>query len=176
MADRKLIRIKQKKEGRIFQMRIAGLAFRNGHLLVHRATHETIWTIPGGRAEIGETSEQTLVREMQEELGVAATVLRLLWSVENFFHYEGADFHEYGLYYLMEIPESFPFHPSAIVHRNTDGKNELEFRWVEATKAALAALDLPPYFLAEQIEDLPESPRHLVWHDGDLDRSIIGKA
>lgn len=169
MSARKLIRIKQKQEGRIFQMRIAGLAFRDGHLLVHRAIHETFWTIPGGRAEIGETSEQTLVREMEEELGVAATVRRLLWSVENFFHYEGAHFHEYGLYYLMDIPESFPFHPTDIVHRNVDGKNELEFKWVRATKADLKALDLPPYFLAEEIEALPDSPRHLVWHDGDLD-------
>lgn len=169
MSERRRIRIRQKKLGRIFQMRIAGLAFRDGHLLVHRATHETIWTIPGGRAEIGETSQQTLVREMQEELGVEARVERLLWSVENFFHYEGADFHEYGLYYLMEIPESFPFHAHDIVHRNRDGKNQLEFKWVPATRAALLALDLPPYFLAEEIEALPETPRHLVWHDGNLD-------
>lgn len=169
MSERKLIRIRQKKHGRVFQMRIAGLAFREGHLLVHRATHETFWTIPGGRAEIGETSAETLVREMEEELGVTATVQRLLWSVENFFHYEGDDFHEYGLYYLMDIPADFPFHPHEIVHRNVDGKNELEFKWVPATRAALTALDLPPYFLADEIEALPESPRHLVWHDGDLD-------
>lgn len=169
MAERKLIRIHRKKRNVIFQMRIAGLAFRNGHLLVHRATHERIWTIPGGRAEIGETSVDTLVREMDEELGVQATVGRLLWSVENFFHYEGSDFHEYGLYYLMEIPDSFPFHPRDIVHRIQDGKNELEFKWVPATSAALRALDIPPYFLSEDIETLPETPRHLVWRDGDLD-------
>ncbi|MCX8996774.1 NUDIX hydrolase [Rhizobiaceae bacterium BDR2-2] len=150
-------------------MRVAGLAFREGHLLVHRATHEDFWTIPGGRAEIGETSSETLVREMQEELGVSAEVKRLLWSVENFFRYEEADFHEYGLYYLMEIPESFPFHPSDIVHRVADGRSELEFKWVPATGQALTALDIPPYFLAEEIETLPESPRHLVWRDGDLD-------
>lgn len=169
VPKRKAIRIEQKKRGRIFQMRVAGLAFRDGHLLVHRATHERIWTVPGGRAEIGETSEQTLVREMDEELGVAVTVKRLLWAVENFFRYEGADFHEYGLYYLMEIPASFPFHPSGIVHRNADGRNELEFKWVRATKEALTALDIPPYFLAREIEALPESPRYLVWRDGDLD-------
>lgn len=169
MGERRLIRIHRRKRNVIFQMRIAGLAFRNGHLLVHRATHERIWTIPGGRAEIGETSEQTLVREMEEELGVTAEVRRLLWSVENFFHYEGADFHEYGLYYLMDIPESFPFHEGDIVHRNEDGKNVLEFKWVPATCEALRVLDIPPYFLAQEIETLPETPRHLVWRDGDLD-------
>ncbi len=84
------IRIKFKPK-RIFQMRVAGLAFRDGHVLVHRATHEKFWTFPGGRAEMGERSEETLAREMVEELGVEAKIGRLLWAVENFFHYEGKD-------------------------------------------------------------------------------------
>lgn len=165
------LRIRRKlKDGRIFQMRVAGLAFRHGHVLVHRATHETIWTFPGGRAEIGETSSETLAREMQEELGVTAEVGPLLWIAENFFHYEAQDYHELGFYYRMELPEAFPFHDSEIVHRSQDGRNVLEFKWVAATRMALEALDIPPYFIAEQIETLPESVRHIIWDDGDLDR------
>lgn len=152
-----------------FNYRIAGLGFRDGHLLVHRAVHEPFWTIPGGRAEIGETSEETLKREMIEELGVDVTVGRLLWIVENFFHYEGRDWHELGFYYLMEIPEDFPFRAHEIIHRVEDGDNHLEFKWVPATYQTLTALDIPPYFLAGEIENLPTSPRHLVWRDGDLD-------
>jgi 8-oxo-dGTP pyrophosphatase MutT (NUDIX family) len=73
------LRLRMKfKPKRIFQMRIAGLAFRDGHVLVHRATHEAFWTFPGGRAEMGETSEETLTREMVEELGVTASVGPLL--------------------------------------------------------------------------------------------------
>ncbi|MBB6483931.1 NUDIX hydrolase [Rhizobium lusitanum] len=168
MSKRKLIRLNAGRSR--FQMRVAGLAFRDGHVLVHRAVQESFWTFPGGRAEIGETSEDTLRREMQEELGVDATVMRLLWSVENFFHYEERDWHELGLYYLMEIPASFPFDPQEIVHRVQDGDNDLEFKWVRATREALVALDIPPYFIAEEIEDLPLTPRHLVWRDGDLDQ------
>ncbi|WP_105383310.1 NUDIX hydrolase [Neorhizobium alkalisoli] len=167
MAERTLIRIKT-DASQAFQMRIAGLGFRDGHVLVHRAVHEAFWTFPGGRAEIGETSQETLKREMIEELGVEVRVGRLLWSVENFFHYEDRDWHEFGLYYLMDLPAQFPFHPTDIVHRVADG-HELEFKWVPATTAALRALDIPPYFIAEEIETLPESPRHLVWRDGDLD-------
>ncbi|EHS48756.1 NUDIX hydrolase [Rhizobium sp. PDO1-076] len=162
------IRIK-KKDGRLFQMRIAGLAFRDGYVLVHRATHEAFWTFPGGRAEIGETSQQTLVREMMEELGVVATVGPLLWTVENFFFYEGRHCHEFGMYYRMQLPNSFPFHPTDIIHRVRDGSSDLEFKWAEATKAGLTLLDIPPYFIAEHIEILPETPQHIVWHDGDLD-------
>ena len=152
-----------------FQVRVAGLGFREGHVLVHRAVHESFWTFPGGRAEIGETSEETLRREMMEELGVDVAVGRLLWSVENFFHYEQLDWHELGLYYLMDIPAEFPFDPKRIVHRIEDGDNELEFKWVRATREALVALDIPPYFIAEEIENLPLTSRHLVWRDGDLD-------
>ncbi|WP_027487892.1 NUDIX hydrolase [Allorhizobium undicola] len=163
------MRIRIKQPGRIWQMRVAGLAFRNGHVLVHRAAHERFWTFPGGRAEIGETTAETLKREMMEELGVEARIDRLLWSVENFFHYEGKHWQEYGLYYLMHLPETLPFHESDIVHRIQDGKNALEFRWARATRAALAALPIPPLFIADDIETLPETPRHLVWDDGDLD-------
>lgn len=164
------LRIRMKfKPKRIFQMRVAGLAFRNGHVLVHRATHEKFWTFPGGRAEMGEQSADTLAREMVEELGAEVSVGRLLWVVENFFHYEGKDWHELGFYYLMELPDSFPFDEEAIVHRVQDGKNPLEFRWVKATTEALTALDIPPYFIASEIENLPASTRHVVWKDGNLD-------
>ncbi|QCI97065.1 NUDIX hydrolase [Agrobacterium larrymoorei] len=164
------LRIRMKfKPKRIFQMRVAGLAFRDGHVLVHRATHEKFWTFPGGRAEMGEQSQDTLAREMVEELGAEVSVGRLLWVVENFFHYEGKDWHELGFYYLMELPDSFPFDEEAIVHRVQDGKNPLEFRWVKATTEALTALDIPPYFIAAEIENLPASTRHVVWKDGNLD-------
>ena len=172
MAKRRMVRIKPKSAGDpLFQLRIAGLAFREGHVLVHRAMHESFWTFPGGRAEIGESSDVTLKREMMEELGVEATIGNLLWTVENFFHYEGVDVHELGFYYRMDLPVSFPFHPTDIIHRNLDGKSELEFKWALATVESLRALDIPPYFIAETIENLPETPRHIIWHDGDLDRN-----
>lgn len=165
MADRTMIRLAAGP--RRFNFRVAGLGFRNGHVLVHRATHETFWTFPGGRAEIGETSEETLRREMAEELAVEVTVERLLWVAENFFDFEGSEWHELGLYYLMDIPPAFPFQPDVIVHRVRDGGSELEFKWVEATRSSLERLGILPLFLAEEISCLPQTVCHRIVREGN---------
>ncbi len=166
MAARRTIRL---DDGlRRYNQRVAGLGFRNGHLLIHRAMHEPFWTLPGGTAEVGEDSRATLIREMEEELGLTVTIGRLLFIVENFFEFEGRQWHETGWYYLMDIPDRFAFAPDRIVHETADGKNHLEFKWAPATRASLQALPLPPVFLADRIEALPDAPEHIVWHDGAL--------
>ncbi|WP_420407174.1 NUDIX hydrolase [Hoeflea sp.] len=166
-ADRRTIRFDD--AGRRFNARVAGLALRDGHLLIHRAVHEPFWTIPGGTAEVGEDSRATLVREVQEELGVSATVGRLVFLVENFFHFEERAWHEIGWYYMMDLPGTFPFSADGrIVHENVDGANRLEFKWVPATRVELERLPLPPVFLAGRIENLPEQTEHIIWNDGVL--------
>lgn len=157
---RKTIRIKLSK--RLFNMRVAGLAFREGHVLVHRAKHEKFWTFPGGTAEVGESSADTLIREMQEETNCEVTLARHLWTVENFFTFEGRKWHEIGVYYLMQMPDQFPFTPHEIVHRVRDAKNDLEFKWVPADEASLQALPLQPDFIPARIADLPLTSEHLI--------------
>ncbi len=148
-----------------FNFRVAGIAKRDGRVLVHRAKHEAFWTFPGGRAEMGEETRATLSREIREETGVEAKVGRLVWLVENFFRYEGRDFHELGFYYLMDIDPAFPYHPADVVHQVVDGPNEIEFKWEMADASSLAALPLFPEFIPARIANLPSAPEHLVWRD-----------
>lgn len=48
----------------------------------------------GGGIEFGETSAQAVLREVDEELGLAITDLRLLGTLENIFTYAGTPGHE----------------------------------------------------------------------------------
>ena len=48
----------------------------------------------GGGIELGETSEQTIVREIREELGAEVRDLKLLGVLENLFELEGRQQHE----------------------------------------------------------------------------------
>lgn len=51
---------------------------RDGRVLASRRTRPAhlagMWEFPGGKVEDGETDEQALVRELEEELGVSASI------------------------------------------------------------------------------------------------------
>jgi ADP-ribose pyrophosphatase YjhB (NUDIX family) len=138
-----------------FQMRAAGIAIRHGHVLVHRPTWDRQWTLPGGRVDLGETSAETVAREMVEELGQVVSVGRLLLIGENFFTLDDRVVHEFALFYEMTLPETFPFLTDDICHRSRDGDNDLEFRWVPTDRQALSSLPLRPEPLHTRLGNLP---------------------
>ena len=65
----------------------AGLVFRNGKVLITRRPADThlggLWEFPGGKRKPGETFEQCLARELQEELGVEISVGELFETVSH---------------------------------------------------------------------------------------------
>jgi 8-oxo-dGTP pyrophosphatase MutT (NUDIX family) len=148
--------------GALFQMRAVAIIRRDGHILLHRASHEQFWSLPGGRIEFGETATETLVREMQEELGCAASPGPLRFLVENLFVYEGTEVHEVGWYFEVDLIDEFPFVTDDVCYRTVDGSAELEFRWVP--NAATAYLDYPllPPMLPAQLLDPTPGFRHII--------------
>lgn len=55
-----------------------GILFRNGEILLgkrakHRTSYPNVWDMIGGHCENAETLTQTLIRELEEEIGVTPT-------------------------------------------------------------------------------------------------------
>ncbi|WP_127966115.1 NUDIX hydrolase [Agrobacterium sp. RS6] len=170
--ERHMIRLDRKPQ--LFSMRVAALIFHDNYLLVQRGAKDSYWALPGGRAEIGESSEQTIIREIGEELDRDCAVERLLWSGENFFAYDDYAAHELAFYYLVSLRQPLPFHESDIVHRVLDGV-EVEFRWLPAQPSALLEHDLRPRFIAERIEMLPQRHEHLIVREGRSGAAELSK-
>jgi 8-oxo-dGTP pyrophosphatase MutT (NUDIX family) len=82
-----------------------------------RVKGERFGRLLGGHVEFGETTRETIVREMREELAAEVVVDRLVGWVENLFEYEGEPGHEVVAIYEVRFAdptlltrESFEFH------------------------------------------------------------------
>src|SRR5262249_7447430 len=131
------------------------------HVLCQLASKEDFWFLPGGRAELGESASATLLREMQEELGVEMKIERLLYIVENFFIDPDDTWHELGLYFLMTAPKDSYLHQSldTITHVDEVG-NHLRFDWLPI--AHLEELLLYPICFQKALQEIPEHTSHIV--------------
>lgn len=145
-----------------FIYRIAGIIQNGGRVLLHRSEQEQIWALPGGRAEMFEPSDKTIVREMMEEIGVAVNVKRLVYMVENFFVYEGINCHEIGMYYLIEAEKKSKIYANAEFDGD-EGGTRLIFKWFDIEK--LQEIQLYPSFLRTGLKNLPETAAHIIHRD-----------
>ena len=145
-----------------FLMCARGIALDKGRILLFNVIGWDWWALPGGRVEIQEKSEDTLVREVQEELNTTAKVGRLVWVVENFFKENERSYHEIGMYYLMDLPTD-----SAVItsqeYTSKDGPVTLRFRWFRLQE--LDKINLRPAFLRKALQNLPKHTEHVIWHE-----------
>jgi len=54
-----------------------------GKILMQRRSDNSLWSIPGGAMEPGESIAQTAIRETQEETGLEVEILRLIGIYSN---------------------------------------------------------------------------------------------
>jgi 8-oxo-dGTP pyrophosphatase MutT (NUDIX family) len=158
------------KDGVRFVVRAAGIALRGNHVLLHRAPDEDFWSLPGGRCEMNEATNDALRREMQEELGIDVEITRLLWVVENFFEYVGRDCHEIGFYYLMEIADDSPLHNLGDEFLGDEFGLPLIFKWHDL--GDLDSKEVYPIFLKQGLQSLPVTVAHIVHNEKQLDTPV----
>ena len=111
-----------------------GVCIVDGRLLLCKAKGGSTTYLPGGHIEFGETGRQALVREMQEETGLAAETGRFLGCLENSFLQHGKPHAEINLVYEMTV---------------ADLKVEAKEDWIEFLWCPWAALEAAQLWPAE---------------------------
>jgi 8-oxo-dGTP diphosphatase len=85
-----------------------GVVMRDGQLLlVHRPRYDD-WSLPKGKLDPGETFEEAALREVWEETGVRARLVRELPAV----HYDVRGRPKVVRYWLMEVDSDPGFEPN----------------------------------------------------------------
>lgn len=138
-----------------FNYRVCGLILSEGKVLAMHDERSPYYYLPGGRVEMGETAEDAVIREVQEELGVTPRILRPLWLSQSFFT-EDVDqtrFHELCLYFLLDVSGTGLLSRGETFTRY-EGKHTHVFEWLAFPR--LREEYFYPLFLKEAIFHLPE--------------------
>ncbi len=74
-------------------------------LLVRRAVEPSkgMWDLPGGFVDLGETIEESVIREAREELGIEVDTLRYIFSGCDRYVYKGLNYHTLGFVFSVRI-------------------------------------------------------------------------
>lgn len=78
----------------------------------------------GGHVEFGETGEETIRREMQEELGCGVESVKFLSVIENLFTYNGKQGHEIVLVYEGKLTDESLYKKEQFTFMEGDRKAE----------------------------------------------------
>ena len=70
---------------RLVQVRVTGVLIEEGQILILKqaVSDERAWSLPGGRVEKGETIEEGMLREIEEETGLKTKIAKLLYLCEK---------------------------------------------------------------------------------------------
>ena len=126
----------------VFGVRATALIVQNRKLLVteDKSKYYTI----GGAIQVNERTEDAVVREVREELGVKAEVRQLAFVVENRFEQDGVSYHNIELHYLVDLLEDAPL-------TMQEGEKTQPCEWIDLDK--LEYFQLVPAFLKTALPD-----------------------
>ena len=123
---------------------------RDQRILVHQGydtNNQRSFARPlGGGIDFGETSQQAVVREIQEELGAAITAVKLLATVESIFDYEGKPGHEIVFIYDGEFVDQSLYQQESLTV--VEGTRRFEAHWRSLEELAAAGVTLVPEAIA----------------------------
>jgi 8-oxo-dGTP pyrophosphatase MutT (NUDIX family) len=142
-------------------VRSGGVIIHNNKILTHRNINKDHYCLPGGRIEIGESSEQTIKREIYEELGKEIEITGYLATIENFFEMENKKYHEIFFLHRIEFENEEDKKINYTMH-NVEGKEYLQYEWLDLDK--IEEYNILPKCLKEVLKS-QNFPIHVINDD-----------
>ena len=114
-------------------IRACAIIIHDNKLLVHNNVNESHVALVGGRVKIGESSEQTLKREIMEEMGKEIEIMEYVSTIENFFEADDMPYHEIMFVYSVDFKNEEDKKIIETIH-NVEGEDELRYDWIDLDK------------------------------------------
>lgn len=145
----------QSSDGK-FNYRVCAMMISDGKILAMHDQRSPYFYLPGGRVQMGETAEDAVVREVEEELHITPQIVRPLWLNQSFFteDVDGQSYHELCIYFLMDITGTDILSRGEFF-TSSEGKRTHTFEWLPFER--LKGDYFYPLFLKEEIFHLPDA-------------------
>ena len=137
-----------------FNFRVCAVIVNDNKVLAMKDNHANYYYLPGGRVQFNETVENAVLRELKEELGVDAKIIRPLYFNQNFFNEDvlKIDFHEICVYFLVDISSTDILSRGDSFY-GVETKKKQKFEWL--TFERVKNEYLYPLFIKDKIDNLP---------------------
>lgn len=138
-----------------FNYRVCAVLLDGERILAMHDERSPYFYLPGGRVRMGERAEDAVLREVREELGIEARIVRPLWLSQSFFNEDvvRVDYHELCLYFLVDASAT-DLLTRGDRFRGPELRHVHDFEWLPFER--LKDEYLYPLFLKTEIFHLPE--------------------
>ncbi len=138
-----------------FNYRVCAIIIDNNRILAMHDERSPYYYLPGGRVKIGETAEQAVIREVEEELAIKARIVRPLWLNQAFFNedVDHLNYHELCIYFLIDVSDTDILRRGE-KFRIKENKHTYEFEWLDFKR--LKNEYFYPIFIKDEIFNLPK--------------------
>lgn len=131
-------------------IRAAVIIIHNGKVLVHRNINSDHYALVGGRVKIGENSEETVKREVFEEIGKEIEIIEYVSTIENFFEMEGTKYNEILFVHRAEFKDEEDKKITDTI-KNIEGEDYLQYEWIDLDE--IEEYSLKPRVTKETIKE-----------------------
>jgi len=138
--------IKMKTEELNFKFRVSGIVFKDSKVLFVDMDDSGFLCLPGGYVELGETTEEACLRELNEEVGKKFKIEKYCGVIENFFRNKfNKDIHEISFYYVLTTNDELAATDFIIMENDKGNIVKLSFKWIDLKE--IENYDIRPIFL-----------------------------
>jgi len=136
-----------------FVVRAIGLLKNGNKVLVQGRIGKEGYGFPGGSVSFLEASEDTIVREFEEEIGSKVKVTKLDFIVENFFKFDGINVHQISFYYELEFENEDDKYKNLNEFLGIEEGKNLVFKWANIYDKEEI---VKPKYIFDMIKDLKD--------------------
>lgn len=148
-----------KTEVGYFNHRVAAVIINDNKLLAQKNIIDNSYYLVGGRVVFGESTEEALVREINEELKINITNYKPLWINECFFIDNGNTYHEICMYYFVDIKNTGFTNFENSFELNEENRTNF-YEWLDFNR--LDDVVLYPKFIKDEINNSHDNLKLII--------------